>query len=150
MLDLDKVPRKEDSRKRARDAEVDCADQVNIYKRPRAAHSVSDGHEHAEQSSLFAAMHPTPPPTISSQLDSCMVSRTHFSGAEALPGTDYLLLEEPFGLFPGRIQAPIFHSATIPPWFGFEQQLQQGSFENELQSSHAFLPSSGDSYQDTS
>ncbi|KAK1658514.1 hypothetical protein BDP55DRAFT_637745 [Colletotrichum godetiae] len=45
MLDLDsKAPRKEDSRKRARDAEEKCADQVHTYKRLRTAYSVSDGH----------------------------------------------------------------------------------------------------------
>ncbi|KAK1470233.1 hypothetical protein CTAM01_16897 [Colletotrichum tamarilloi] len=45
MLDLDsKTPRKEDSRKRARDAEAKCADQEHTHKRLRTAYSVSDGH----------------------------------------------------------------------------------------------------------
>ncbi|KAK1722915.1 uncharacterized protein BDZ83DRAFT_408407 [Colletotrichum acutatum] len=143
MLDLDKKAlRKEDFRKRARDAEDQCADQRQAQKRSRTTHGTSNGLEVRGQSSLFASMRPlTPPSTISSQLDSCVAPTAPFPNGVTSSGTDFSFLEEPFTLLPGRIQAPIFHSATIPPWYGLEQQLRLEPYESAL---HISQPSSGD------
>lgn len=78
------------------------------------------------------ALYPTPAPTIATHPESSAPATAVFPNAECLSGTDFLFMEGPSSFSPGRMRAPIFQAATIPPWYGPGHQPQSQPLPEDI------------------